>query len=184
MISQIRQSLVFLGFFSVLLGLAYPLAMTGVGQVLFPSQAGGSLIERDGHVVGSALIGQAFTRPEYLHGRPSATDPAYNAGNSGGSNLAPSSAALKEQVKARAEAFGPLPVPSEMATASGSGLDPQITEKAALLQVARIAEARGIPEADVTRAINSATTGPAFSFVGEPIVNVLKANLALDELKG
>lgn len=184
MISQLRPALVFLGFFSILLGLAYPLAMTGIGQVLFPSQAGGSLIVRDGKVVGSTLIGQDFTRPEYLHGRPSATDPAYNAGASTGSNLAPSSAELLREVKTRAEAYGPLPVPSEMATASGSGLDPHITLKAALRQVTRIAEARGISDADVTAAIKQATTGPAFGFVGEPVVNVLEANLALDALKG
>ncbi|AGT11024.1 potassium-transporting ATPase subunit KdpC [Paracoccus aminophilus] len=184
MISQIRPALVFVGFFSVLLGLAYPLAMTGVGQVLFPEQAGGSLIERDGRIVGSSLIGQEFTEAKYLHGRPSATEPAYNAEASSGSNLGPSSAELLGEVKARAEAFGPLPVPSEMATASGSGLDPHITLRAAMEQVPRIAAARDLAENDVIGAIRGATTGAGFGFVGDRIVNVLKANLALDALKG
>ncbi len=183
MFSQIRPALIFVAFFSVLLGLAYPLFMTGLGKVVFPDQAGGSLLTRDGVVVGSSMIGQEFTKPEYLHGRPSATDPAYSADNSGGSNLAPSSAELLDQVKARAESFGTLPVPSEMATASASGLDPHITMKAAMAQVSRIAEARGISDEQVIAAINSAETGPAFGFVGARIVNVLKANLALDALK-
>lgn len=182
MISQIRPAIVFLGFFSVLLGLAYPLAMTGLGQVMFPAQANGSLIERDGQIIGSRLIGQDFTRPEYLHGRVSSTDPAYNGAASTGSNLAPSSKALLQAVKARAAAFGQLPVPSEMATASGSGLDPQITLKAAMRQLPRIARARGLSENDVLAALRQASTRPAFGFVGDSIVNVLETNLALDDL--
>ena len=184
MISQLRPALVMLGTFTVLLGLGYPLAMTGIAQVTMPRQADGSLVERDGTVVGSALIGQSFTRPEYLHPRPSATDPAYNAGSSTGSNLGPSSAALLAQVRDRATAEGPGPVPSVMATASASGLDPHVTLDAALRQVDRIAAARGIPGTAVEGAILGAVTGPAFGFVGEPIVNVLGANLALDALKG
>lgn len=184
MILQLRPALVMVGAFTALLGLAYPLAMTGIAQVAMPRQADGSLVTRDGAVVGSALIGQSFTRPEYLHPRPSATDPAYNAGASTGSNLGPSSAALLAQVRERAAAFGAAPVPSEMATASGSGLDPHITLDAALRQVDRIAAARGIPAAAVKDAIRDAATGAAFGFVGEPVVNVLGANLALDALKG
>lgn len=184
MISQLRPALVMVGAFTVLLGLAYPLAMTGIAQVAMPRQADGSLVMRDGVVVGSALIGQSFTRPEYLHPRPSATDPAYNGGASTGSNLGPSSATLLGQVRDRAAAEGPAPVPSEMATASASGLDPHITLRAALRQVDRIAAAGGVPPATVEAAIRGAATGPAFGFVGEPIVNVLGANLALDAAKG
>ena len=180
MISQLRPALVMIGAFTALLGLAYPLAMTGLAQVVMPVQAHGSLVSRDGTVVGSSLIGQDFTRPEYLHPRPSATEPAYDAAASTGSNLGPSSAALLAQVRDRAAAFGPMPVPSEMATASASGLDPHITLEAALRQVDRIAAARGLPADRVTAAIRSATTRPAFGIVGAPIVNVLGANLALD----
>lgn len=180
MISQLRPALTLLGAFSLILGIGYPLALTGVAQVLMPAKANGSMIERDGVVVGSALIGQSFTGPGWLHGRPSATDPAYNAGSSTGSNLGPSSAALLAQVGERAAAFGPGPVPSEMATASGSGLDPHVTLDAALRQVPRIAQARGMDPAAVEQAIGAATTGPAFGFLGAPIVNVLDANLALE----
>lgn len=180
MISQTRPALVFLGFFSLLLGVAYPLVMTGVGQALFPAQASGSLIARDGAIIGSSLIGQEFTRPDYLHGRVSGTEPAYNAASSTGTNLAPSSQALLQEVTARAKAFGPLPVPSEMATASGSGLDPQITLRAALRQAPRIAQARDMPEDKVIAVLREVRTGPAFGFVGESLVNVLQANLALD----
>ncbi|WP_207101163.1 potassium-transporting ATPase subunit KdpC [Paracoccus shandongensis] len=184
MIPQLRPALVMMGAFTVLLGLAYPLAMTGITQGTMPRQADGSLVTRGGTVVGSALIGQSFTRPGYLHPRPSATDPAYDAGSSTGSNLGPSSAALLAQVRDPATAGGPAPVPSVMATASASGLDPHITLRAALRQVDRIAAARGVPPADVEAAIRGAVTGPAFGFVGEPIVNVLGANLALDAPKG
>lgn len=184
MLSQLRPALVMVGAFTVLLGLGYPLAMTGIAQVAMPWQADGSLIMRDGTTVGSGLIGQAFTGPAYLHPRPSATDPAYNAGSSTGSNLGPSSALLLAQVTERAAAFGAAPVPSEMATASASGLDPHITLDAALLQVTRVAAARGIPAARVEDAIRAATTGRAFGFVGSPIVNVLRANLALDAARG
>lgn len=180
MLVHVRPAITLVLAFSVLLGLAYPLAMTGVAQLLMPAQANGSLVERDGRVVGSTLIGQEFTRPEYLHGRPSATDPAYNAGSSTGSNLAPSSVALLEQVGRRAAAFGDMPVPAEMATTSASGLDPHITLAAALLQAPRIAAARGTDAALVEAAIRSATAGPAFGFVGAEIVNVLGVNLALD----
>lgn len=184
MLTTFRSALVFLGFFSILLGVAYPLAMTGLGQVLFPYQAKGSLIEQDGRIVGSDLIGQQFIRPQYLHGRPSATETPYDARSSSGSNLGPSSRTLKQDVEARAQAFGPLPVPSVMATASASGLDPHITLKAAMLQVDRIAAARDIAKNRVVDSIRLGTSDPAFGILGDSIVNVLQVNIALDALKG
>lgn len=182
MLSQLRPALTMLGAFSLLLGLAYPLAMTAISQALMPFQANGSLIERGGQIIGSRLIGQEFDAPGHLHGRPSATSPAYDAAASGGSNLGPSAAALHAEVARRAAAFGPLPVPSDAATASASGLDPHLSLAAALRQVPRIAAARGLDPATVEGAIRGAVTGPAFGFVGQPIVNVLEANLALDAL--
>ena len=182
MLSQLRPALTLVGAFSLLLGLGYPLAMTGVAQVLMPDQANGSLIEQGGRIVGSSLIGQEFTGAGYLHGRPSATSPAYNASGSGGSNLGPSSAALQAAVAERAAAFGPGPVPSDAVTTSASGLDPHLSLAAALLQVPRIATARGLDPAAVELALRDVSTGPAFGFVGGSIVNVLEANLALDAL--
>lgn len=184
MLSQLRSAAVMVGTMTALLGIAYPLAMTGIAQTIMPAQANGSLIVQGGVVVGSGLIGQSFTRPEYLNSRPSATEPAYNAAASTGSNLGPSSAELLASVRARAGVAGPLPVPSEMATASASGLDPHITLAAARAQVPRIAAARGVAAEAVEAAINGATSRPAFGFVGQPIVNVLRANLALDAAKG
>jgi len=182
MLSQLRPALTMVGAFSLLLGLAYPLAMTGAAQVLMPVQANGSLIKQAGRIVGSSLIGQEFTGAGYLHGRPSATSPAYNASASGGSNLGPSSSVLIAAVSERAASFGQGPVPSDAVTASASGLDPHLSQAAALLQVPRIAAARGLDPAAVEQAIRSASIGPAFGFVGQPIVNVLEANLALDAL--
>ncbi len=184
LLSQLRPALTLLAAFALLLGIGYPLAMTSVAQVAFPEQANGSLIVQGNVIVGSSLIGQDFSAPGYLHGRPSATDPAYNAGSSGGSNLGPSSKALLSSVRERVADFGDAPVPSEMATASASGLDPHITLEAAIRQVPRIAEARGIAREAVSDAIRSSTSGPAFGFVGGRIVNVLRANLALDAQKG
>ena len=184
LLSQLRPALALLAVFALLLGLAYPLAMTGIAQAVFPAQANGSLIRQGDSIVGSALIGQDFKAPGYLHGRPSATDPAYNAASSGAGNLGPSSAALLATVHERAVALGDAPVPSEMATASASGLDPHITLGAAIRQVPRIAEARGMAPEAVAGAIRSATSGPAFGFVGSRFVNVLQANLALDAMKG
>ncbi len=184
LLSQLRPALTLLAVFALLLGVGYPLAMTGIAQVVFPAQANGSLIRQGDIIVGSSLIGQDFTAPRYLHGRPSVTDPAYNAASSGAGNLGPSSAALLATVRDRAAALGDAPVPSEMATASASGLDPHITLGAAIRQVPRIAEARGMAPEAVARAIRSATSGPAFGFVGSSIVNVLQANLALDAMKG
>ena len=182
MLSQIRPALTLLGAFSVILGLGYPLAMTGAAQVLMPRQANGSLIARDGRIIGSALIGQEFIGAGYLHGRPSATSPAYNAAASGGSNLGPGSAALRAQVAERVAGLGQVPVPSDAVTASASGLDPHLSLAAALLQVPRIATDRGLDPAAVELAIRGASIGPAFGLVGEPVVNVLDANLALDAM--
>ncbi|WP_347266700.1 potassium-transporting ATPase subunit KdpC [Paracoccus sp. (in: a-proteobacteria)] len=180
MLSHIRPAVTLVLAFSAILGLAYPLAMTVLVQRLMPAQANGLLVERDGRILGSLLIGQAFTEARYLQGRPSATDPAYNAGSSTGSNLGPSSAVLLEQVRERAAAWGEAPIPAEMATASASGLDPHVSLGAALAQVPRIASARGQDPATVEAAIRAAASGPAFGFVGGRIVNVLAANLALD----
>ncbi|AIO68320.1 potassium-transporting ATPase subunit KdpC [Burkholderia oklahomensis] len=168
-------------------GLAYPAVMTVFGQAVFPSQANGSLIEKDGLVVGSALIGQQFDAPQYFWGRLSATSPMpYNATGSGGSNLGPLNPSLKDQVKGRLDALKAAgtdlskPVPVDLVTASASGLDPEISPAAADYQVARIAHARKMPEADVRRLVEDSTAGRQFGVLGEPRVNVLKLNLALD----
>jgi K+-transporting ATPase ATPase C chain len=183
---------------TVLTGLAYPLAVTGIAAILFPHQAGGSLVERDGKVIGSALIGQNFSEPTYFHGRPSATtdtdpnDPSktipapYNAANSGGSNAGPTSKALIERVKGDVEALkkenqGAIPV--DLVTTSGSGLDPDITPAAAEFQVPRVAAARNLPVERVRALVAQATQDRFLGVFGEPRVNVLKLNLALNALK-
>ena len=193
--TALRPALVLLGLFTALTGIAYPLAVTGIAQLAFPTAANGSPVAVGGRVVGSALIGQSFTSERYFHGRPSATtgaDPAdtarsvedpYNAASSTGSNLAPSSAVLAEAVKARVAALGGGPVPADLVTASASGLDPDISPAAAALQVARVAKARGLPEDEVRALVNRSILGRSFGVLGEPRVNVLALNLALDDLK-
>jgi K+-transporting ATPase ATPase C chain len=175
----------------VLTGLAYPLLVTGIAQAVFPAQANGSLIERDGKPVGSALIGQSFSDPKYFWGRPSATGPmAHNAGASGGSNLGPLNPALAEAVKGRIDALraadpgNTVPVPVDLVTASASGLDPHISVAAATYQATRVARVRGLPPAQVQQLVEQHTEGRLLGFIGEPRVNVLRLNLALDTARG
>ena len=192
MLTLLRPALVLTALFTLLTGLAYPLAITGLAQGLLPHQANGSLITRGDRIVGSELIGQAFSGPRYVHGRPSATtaaDPAdatktvdapYNAAASGGSNLGPSSRALLEAVQARAAAAGIAPAPADLVTASASGLDPHVSPAAAMAQAARVAAARGVAPARVEALVQRHTEGRSFGVLGEPRVNVLALNLALD----
>ena len=175
---------------SLITGLLYPLLVTGIAQKLFPYQANGSLMVRDGKVIGSELLGQPFADPKHFWSRPSATSPmAYNAASSGGSNLAPTAPALTDAVKARVEALraadpgNTAPVPVDLVTASGSGLDPHISRAAADYQVARVARARGVPLTQV-QALLDAHTERRWVFLGEPRVNVLALNLALDAPTG
>jgi len=199
MLREIRPALVILVALTLITGLAYPLAMTGIAQAIFPKQAQGSLIERDGTVVGSALIGQPFDSDKYFHGRPSATtapDPndstktvpaPYNAANSGGSNLGPSNKALIDRVQGDVDKLKQenpsMPVPQDLVTTSASGLDPHISPEAALFQVPRIAKVRNLPEDRVRQLVVDNTEGRLFGLLGEPRVNVLLLNLALDQLK-
>jgi K+-transporting ATPase ATPase C chain len=175
---------------TILTGLLYPLAVTGLAQVIFPSKANGSLIEQDGSVTGSELIGQTFTEPKYFWGRPSATGPySYNAAASSGSNLGPTNPALEEAVEARIQALqaadpgNTQPIPVDLVTASASGLDPHISVAAALYQAPRVARERGLGEEEVLRLIEEFTEGRQLGFLGEPRVNVLRLNLALDGLQ-
>jgi potassium-transporting ATPase KdpC subunit len=196
MLREIRPAIIILVALTLITGLVYPLAMTAIAGAILPKQAEGSLIERDGKVVGSALIGQEFKDDKYFHGRPSATtapDPAdatktvaapYNAANSGGSNLGPTSKALNDRVKEdvdKLKAENPsMPVPVDLVTTSGSGLDPDISPEGALFQVPRIAKARNLPEERVRQLVAANTAGRLAGLLGEPRVNVLELNLALD----
>jgi potassium-transporting ATPase KdpC subunit len=200
MLRQIRPAIVVLVALTLITGLAYPLAMTGIAQVLFPRQAQGSLIERNGTVVGSELIGQVFESDKYFHGRPSATtapDPndstktvpaPYNAANSGGSNLGPSNKALIDRVQGDIDKLKQenpsAPVPADLVTTSASGLDPHISPEAALFQVPRIAKARNLPEDRIRQLVADHAEGRLFGLLGEPRVNVLLLNIALDQLAG
>jgi K+-transporting ATPase ATPase C chain len=199
MLKEIRPAIVLVVVLTLITGLVYPLAMTGIAEVIFPKQAQGSLVEVDGKVVGSALIGQEFTSDKYFHGRPSATtapDPndstktvpaPYNAANSGGSNLGPTNKALIDRVKAdvdKLKAENPsMPVPIDLVTTTGGGLDPHITPDAALFQVPRVAKARNMSEDRVRQLVNDNVEGRWLGLLGEPRVNVLALNIALDGAK-
>jgi K+-transporting ATPase ATPase C chain len=198
MLREIRPAILVLVALTLITGLVYPLAMTGIAQVIFPYQANGSMIEQNGKVIGSELIGQNFTSDKYFHGRPSATtapdpkDPTktipapYNAINSGGSNLGPSNKVLVDRVKgdiAKLQKENPgTPVPIDLVTTSASGLDPNISPEAALFQVPRIAKGRNLPEDRLRQLVEDNTDERLLGFLGEPSVNVLKLNLALDRL--
>jgi K+-transporting ATPase ATPase C chain len=185
-VTSLRPALVLTLLFALLLGIAYPLAMTGVGQMVFPRQANGSLIEAKGRVIGSSLIGQAFADPRYFTGRPSAAGAGYDAMASSGSNLGPTSQALVDRVKgdvARLKDTAPdSPVPPDLVTASASGLDPHISPEAAFYQVGRVAAARQLPVARVRALVEEAVEQPFAGFIGAPRVNVLELNRQLDAI--
>lgn len=185
-ITSLRPALVMTILFAILLGLAYPMALTGIGQMLFPAQANGSLIEQDGKVVGSTLIGQGFASDRYFSSRPSAAGDGYNGLASSGSNLGPTSAALVDRVKTDSETLAKAnpgkPSPVDLVTASGSGLDPDISPEGAYYQVERIARVRGIETAKVRALVEAGIQQPLFGILGEPRVNVLEINRRLDQI--
>ena len=197
MLREIRPAIIFVVALTLITGLFYPLAMTGIAKTIFPYQAQGSLIEKDGKVVGSALIGQQFADDKYFHGRPSATttpdpkdptknlDAPYNAANSGGSNLGPTNKALADRVKGDIDKLkaenASVPVPIDLVTTSASGLDPDISPEGAYFQVPRVAKARNMPEERLRALVSDHIEGRTLGLLGEPRVNVLKLNLALDD---
>ena len=199
MLQYVRPAVVLLLLFTVLTGLVYPLAVTGIAQLAMPRQANGSLIEKNGVVVGSALIGQNFKSDRYFHPRPSATtdtdpndssktiDAPYNAANSSGSNLGPTSKKLIDRVRASVEAWravaGPGPVPADAVTTSASGLDPDVSPEAALAQVGSVAKARGLDESKVRQLVEASIEKPFLGLIGELRVDILRLNLALDRLQ-
>lgn len=184
MLSILRPAVVLLGLFLILTGLAYPLAVTGVAQALMATQANGSLVIREGRVIGSGLVGQRFAEDRYFWPRPSAAGAdGYDAASSSGSNLGPTSKALMERVVAEVARHGGWPVAADAVTASASGLDPHISPENARTQVARVAVARGLPPAQILALLELYMEGPTLGFIGEPRVNVLALNLALDGLK-
>jgi K+-transporting ATPase ATPase C chain len=197
MLVQLRIGVLMVIVMTVLMGLAYPLAMTGIGQAIFPHKADGSLIKKDGEVIGSSLIGQSFvdpdtgkTLPGYFRGRPSAAGSGYDAGASSGSNLGPTNKALIDRVTTDVQIIreenglaADAQIPVDLVTASGSGLDPDISPASAEIQIKRVAQQRGLSEDQVRELVKKNTSGRTLRFMGEPRVNVLKLNLALDELK-